>query len=369
MRLSGWCSPLLTMTLFLGGREASAANAAPPAEGALSYLKPVAPRKCEWVRQPLPSGGPSLLLAFDQPCNWASLAWSPDGRRGLVSTLENAVVDPENVKPIDPKKIPIYHFWLVEFAEKKTTPLDVQGLLTATAKAAKDAAAPVIYGRGFDAQGRPVVILALVYSLSGSPVTLDGDNAGEPFRFENKSYPAPSGEGWPGLALAYRWTGVKWERFELKTTTYHEEESPGTDVLKAVKVLAASRPPVLDDLPGKKTAPALAKTLDKTLKQEPSGHWRALPSPGATLLYRAKEEDTNQFVARMPVRWEQNGELSEVEQLPVTARDHLGMQLQGNWLAITVHPEKKPSSVYVYDTQTKKLLMTLPEVENARFWP
>jgi hypothetical protein len=367
MRLSDWCSPLLAVTLCLGGLDASAEDAAPPAPGALSYLKPVAPKKCEWVRQPLPSGPSSTLLAFDQPCSWASLAWSPDGRQGLVSTLEDAVVDPENVKPIDPKKIPVYHFWLVDLAEKKSTPLDTQGLLTATAKAAKDAAAPVIYDRGFDAQGHPVVILALIYSASGQPIA--EDNEGKSLLFEGKGYPAPAEDGWPGLALAYRWTGAKWERFELKATTYHEEGSRGTDVLKATKVLAAFKPHVLEDLPGKKAAPALVKILDTTLKQKQAGHWRTLSSPGATLLYRAENWDTNQFSARAPVRWVQSGELSEVEQLPVTARDHLGFQLQGSWLAITVGGENRSSSAYVYDTQTKKLLVSVPETEGARLWP
>ena len=363
MRLSDGCSALLAVTLCLGGLDASAS------EDALSYLKPVGPKKCEWVRQPLPSGEPSTLLAFDQPCLWAWMSWSADRRRGLVSMTVQADEKPAPAaaSPAEfRKRIPTYRLWVVDLVEKTSTQLDVQGLLTATAKAAKGTDAPLVYNRGFDAQGRPVVLLALIASL---------DKGRTAFSFEGKRYAAPDVEGYPGLALAYRWTGAAWERFELKATTY---ESPGLDALKATQVLAASALPELEDLVGQEAAPDLAKTLDQTLKQEQAGHWMAVPSPGATFVYWAEstgaegsEEGSRPFVAQMPVRWEQNGVLSKVEPLSsMTTIEYFdSLQLQGHRLVVTAKTNKRLPSVYVYDLQTKKLLLSLPEAQHARFWP
>jgi hypothetical protein len=363
MRLSDWCSPLLAVTLCLGGLDASA-------EDALSYLKPVGPKKCEWVRQPLPSGEPSTLLAFDQPCLWAWMSWSADRRQGLVS-MTVQTDDTPAPPPTSPaefrRRIPAYRLWLVDLVEKKSTQLDVRGLLTATAKAAKGTDAPIIYRRGFDAEGRPVVLLALIANM---------DQGRTSFSFEGKRYPAPDAEGYPGLALAYRWTGAKWERFELKATTY---ESPGLDALRATKVLAASDLPELGDLVGKEAAPELAKTLDKTLKQEEAGHWMAAPSPGGTFVYWAEstgaqedsEDGTRPFVGQPPVRWEQNGVLSKVE--PLSSMSEIeyfdSLQLQGHWLVINAEAGKGLPSVFVYDLQTKKLVLSLPEAQHARLWP
>ena len=56
-----------------------------PASGpVLAYLKPAGSERCEWVRQPFPSGEPVTLFTFEVACRRPEVSWSPNGKEGLV---------------------------------------------------------------------------------------------------------------------------------------------------------------------------------------------------------------------------------------------------------------------------------------------
>ncbi|WP_375765050.1 hypothetical protein NR798_25375 [Archangium gephyra] len=368
MSLLRWCRPLLSAALVLVGCKsnpaaaADAGTAAPskaptqapapvPASGsALSYFKPVGPQKCEWIRQPLPAGAPTPVFTFDATCDRSEVFWSPNGKAGLVFTSEGT-----------PPRL-----WLVDFAAKTGKPLDLKGVPGGGA-GKKGPGKPIIQRVGFDAQGSPVVLVALLYT---NRELTKGKGKEKFITFENQRYPVPPGEGTPGLALAYRLEGADWKRSETKASSFESDNAPGLDALDASRSLYDPAPALSEELPGQKASESAARMLDTAAAQTRPGQWMALPTPGGTLLYRATEEDSDEslFVSA-PVRWEQDGKLAELEGLTAKPGDRLGFQLHGGLLAITVLSDGTTRSAHVYDTRTKKNLVSARDAESVTFWP
>ncbi|AKJ04083.1 hypothetical protein ATI61_101822 [Archangium gephyra] len=312
---------------------------------ALSYLKPVDPERCAWMRRPLSSAEPTTLFTFDAACSGSELSWSPDLQRGLVFNQPTG----EGARP---------RLWRVDFAAKTGSPVELKGL--PGGMGAQGAHTPVIAKAGFDAQGRP---MALVYVVP----ELKKEQDGEPFiTFEGERYPAKGIEGTPALALAYRQEGADWKRFEAKVVS---SETDSVDVLDAAR-LPGPNPFMADSLPGQKASESAARMLKAALPpRDKFGQWMALTTPGGTLFYRAErleKEDTPSPSA--PVRWEQDGKLVELEGLMAKEGDPLVLRLRGDLLVINVLGEGSRSA-HVYDTRTKKNLASVQDVDLATLWP
>jgi len=368
MPLLRWSRPLLATALVLAGCKsnppaatdagvatAPAPSKAPPSTPpralfsgpALSYLKPEGSERCEWVRQPLPAGEPTTVFTFNADCTRSRVAWSPDGREGLVFTWPVG----EGAQA---------RIWRVDFAAKTGKPLDLKELPGGTGEQSPDK--PYVDQVAFDAQGRPVALVSDVYS---SREAEKGQDGGRFISFEGQRYPIPGGEGSPGLALAYRLEGGTWKRFEAKGSLYEGTNAPEVRALEAARSLSTSEPSA--ELPGQKASESTAQKLDTALPgQDETGRWMSLTTPGGTLHYRAqqKPEDESLYQPSAPVRWEQEGKLVELEGLTVEPGDRLGIQLQGDLLLIT-----GPSSGYTFDTRAKKKLVFLQDIEGATFWP
>jgi hypothetical protein len=328
-----------------GAATATAPNNAPlpdPASrAALSYLKTVSPERCEWIRQPLPAGAPTTLLAFDAPCGRARLSWSPKGKEGLVFSSPQSEGAPPRI-------------WRVDFTTKTGKPLELKGLPDKSS-----------LGRvGFDAQGNLVALVAVESSR------VEKGKGKERFiTFEGQRYPVTQTEGKPGLALAYRMEGADWKRFETKVSAFGED-APGLGVLEASKAIPQQTPTLFGELPGQKASESAARMLDAAIPGlEESGRWMSLSTPGGTLHYRGAldyEEDT--FYPSTPVRWEQDAKLVELEGLPVKNGTSLDLRTRDELLLIFVVGEQ-PRSAHVFDTRTKKNLLSVKGIDSPTLWP
>jgi hypothetical protein len=332
---------------------APAPTPAPASAPALSYLKPAGPEKCEWVRQPLPSGAPTRVFTFDAACAQSELAWSPNGKEGLVFYRPEA----EGAQP---------RIWRVDFTAKSGKRVELKGL---PVLAARGTDKPFIEQLGFDAQGRLVALVSDIYA-NRKP---QKDKSGNRFiLFENQRYPVEKSASSPGLALAYRLEGSDWKRFETKVSTYEPETAPGINALDAAKSLASipTPNPLPEGTPGQEASESTTKMLDAALpQQDKASKWMALPTPGGTLLYRgAVDYSDESFYPAAPARWEQDGKLVELAGLKAKDGDRLGFQLQDGLLILFVLGEDSRSA-HVYDTRTKKNLASVQGVELATFWP
>jgi hypothetical protein len=344
MPLLRWSRPLLAVALVLGGCKSnppapaavdSGVVAAPvsgkaptpthapaPTLGpALSYLKPVDAQHCEWLRQPLPSGEPTVF-SFDAPCDESLLSWSPEGKEGLVFSMAVG----EGAQP---------RAWRVDFTAKAGKPVDLKGLTEGTGEQGADKL--FIQHVGFDTQGR---LVALVSDVSA------------------------------GQAFAYRLEGADWKRFETKALSPDAEGTPGIEVLDAAKARPDQTLSLFGELPGKEASEASARMLDAALPgQEPSGRWMTLATPGGPLHFRGlRDPEEDAFFPSAPVRWEQDGKLVEVEGLTAKTGERLGLQLREGLLLIFVLGEEGRLA-HVLDSRTKKSLVSVKGLESATLWP
>ena len=317
----------------------------------LSYLKPVDAQRCQWVRQPLPSGA-STEYTFNAACNESLLSWSPDGTEGLAFSFAVG----EGAQP---------RAWRVDFAKKSGKPMDLKGLLGGSGGAGFGKAS--IQRVSFDAQGRPVALVSAVYAKD----ELEKGVGGERFiTFEGQRYPVKGDEGSPGLAMAYRLDGTEWKRFETEVSSFESESAPGVDVLDAAKTLPVQTPSLFGEPPGQEASEGAAQRLDAALPgHESFGKWMSLSTPDGTLHYRGRQDpEDNSFFPSTPVRWEQEGKLVELEGLPAKEGDRLGFQVRRGFLLVVVLAEET-RFMHVFDTRTQKKLVSVKDIESATFWP
>ncbi len=320
------------------------------ASHALAYLKPVDPGRCEWVRQPLPTGEATTVFAFNAACDSSMVAWNPSGREGLVFTWPSA----EGEVP---------RAWRVDLGARSGWPLDLKGLPGGSSAGGQDQ--PYIEQLGFDAQGRPLALIADVYIAR--PVQ-EGEK-GSPFiLFEGKRYELPAVDGAPGLAHAYRHEAGGWKRIETKGSQFESDIAPGTRELETARemrpVFKAHPSPRMS---GQEASEDAAKKLDAAFPgQEESGQWMTLTTPGGALHFRGTLGGEYLYPAP-PVRWEQEDKLVELEGLAAEAGDSLDLSMKEDWLLIARYGDAR--SAQVWDTRTKKLLVTAKEAYASTFWP
>jgi len=314
-----------------------------PASGAaLAYLKPVGSERCEWVRQPLPSGEPVTIFAFDVACRRSEISWSPNGKEGLVRGFPRGA----------PQRL-----WRVDLAGRTGKQMELKGLPAGTGE--QGPGKPGIARVGFDAEGRPV---ALLFVSAG----LEQGQGGEQFiTFDGQRHSVTKADvpGGQGLALAYRWEGADWKRFETKV-------GGSSTALDANNSLYDPGPSRTESLPGQEASKSTAQMLNKALRpQDRFGKWMALPTPGGNLLYRGKQLDPDSnAMSSAPVRWEQNGKLLEPEGLTAKPGDTVVFQLRDELLVINVLGETQ--SAYVFDSRTKKNLASVKDIAvPVTLWP
>lgn len=329
------------------------APAPAPASGpALSYLKASDPERCEWLRQPLPSGEPTPLFSFNAACDRSMVSWSPDGKEGLVFTWPSG----EGEHP---------RAWRVELAGHAGKLLDLK--LLPGGRGAGEQDQPYIEQIGFDRQGRPVAIIADVYVSREPEQGADGQRI---LSFEGQRYSLPVGtEGMPGLAHAYRLEEGGWKHLETKASGFESSLAPGTSVLEAVKALMpvakASGPQ--QRLPGEQASAAAAKKLDAAFPgQDEAGQWMVLTTQGGPLYYRGTLGGDFLYPS-VPLAWEQEGQLVALEGVGAKPEDWLDLKAQGEWLLIANYG--MPRSVQVWNTRTRERVLSAEDANAPAFWP
>ena len=249
---------------------APAPTPAPATGPAVSFLRPADPERCDWVRQPLPSGEAVTVFSFSAACDRSMVSWSPDGKQGLVFTW-----------PSGEGEVP--KAWRVDLVAHKGQPLDLKTLPGGTGAGEQDQ--PAIDELGFDKQGRPVALIQDAY-VTRTPEK--GPDGKEFMTFEGKHYPVTGAEGGPGLAHAYRLEEGGWKRFETVATAYGSDLAPGTSELEASKGMQpiAKASPPQHNL-GEEAPAAAVKKLDKAFPgMDESGQWMKVSTPGGPLYYR-----------------------------------------------------------------------------------
>lgn len=334
------------------GTDAPAALPPPAAadSSALSFLRPVDPEKCEWVRQPLPSGEPVTVFTFNAACDRSMVSFSPEGKEGLVFTW-----------PSGEGEVP--KAWRVDAAARTGKPLDLKGLPGANEAGGQDK--PYLEQLGFDKQGHPLAVVADVF-VSRQPKKGPKDTYS--ITFEGKSYPLPEVDGSAGLAHAYRLEGDTWKRLETKGSRFESDIAPGTRELDAARAMMpvwkASAP---EGVVGKEASEGAVKLLDAALPgQDESGQWMTLPTPGGKVHFRGTQGGEYLYPSA-PVRWEQDGKLVELEGLAAKPGDFLGLQVKEEWLLITNFGESRGAQVW--DTRTKRRMISVEGANAATFWP
>lgn len=319
---------------------------------ALSYLKPSDPERCEWLRQPLPSGEPTPVFSFNAACDRSMVSWSPNGNEGLVFTW-----------PSGEGEVP--KAWRVDLAARTGKPLDLKGLPGGTGAGGQDQ--PHIEQIAFDKQGHPVAIVADVYVSRKTQKGADGQKV---VTFEGKRYPLPEGlEGLPGLAHAYRLEEGDWKHLETKGSAFESDIAPGTRVLDAMKTLMpvakASAPE--ERMPGEEAPEAAVKKLDAAFPgQDESGQWMVLTTPGGPIYYRGTLGGEYLYPSA-PIAWEQEGKVVAPDGLWAKPDDFLGLELQAEWLLITNYGT--PRSAQVWNTRTKERVIAAEDANAPAFWP
>ncbi|MDY7226860.1 hypothetical protein [Hyalangium rubrum] len=331
------------------------AAALPPApraaSSAVSLLKAVDPEKCEWVRQPLPSGEAVVAFSFGAACDRSMVSFSPDGKEGLVFSW-----------PSGEGEVPLA--WRVDLAKRTGAPLEIQGLPGGSGAGGQDK--PSIEQIGFDTQGRVVAIVTDIF-VERTPQKKKGETF---ITFEGKNYPVSEGaEGLPGLAHAYRLEEGGWKRFETKASGFESDLAAGSAVLEATKALVptfkASVP--VDRMPGAEASESAVKMLDAAFPgQDEGGQWMTLTTPGGKLHYRGVIGGEYLYPSA-PVRWEQDGKLEELEGLSAKPDDFLSFQLQEDWLLVANFADQRMTQAW--DTRTKKRVLSLEGASAPAFWP
>jgi hypothetical protein len=326
--------------------------AAPPAAtelSAISFFKPVDPEKCEWVHQPLPAGEPTVVLSFNAACDRAMVSFSPDAKEGLVFSWPSGEGE-------TPKA------WRVDLGARTGKALDIKNLPGGTGAGDQDK--PYLEQIGFDKQGAPVAIIADVF-VTRKPKK--GPKGSYSISYEGKSYPLPEVDGSPGLAHAYKLEGETWKRIETKGSRFESDIAPGTRELETARAMAPVRKGFPEGMVGEEASESAVKMLDAAVPGlDESGQWMGLSTPGGKVYFRGTQGGEFLYPSA-PVRWEQNGKLEELDGLSAKPEDRLDFQVKEEWLLITNAGESR--GVQVWDTRTKKRMISVEGASAATFWP
>jgi hypothetical protein len=251
----------------------------------------------------------------------------------------------------------------VDLATRSGKPLELKGLPGGTGAGGQDQ--PYIEQIGFDKQGAPLAVIADIY-VSRQPKKGPKDTYS--ITFEAKSYPLPEMDGSPGLAHAYRLEGETWKRIETKGSRFESDIAMGTRELDAVRaMLPAFKASPPEGMVGEEASESAVKMLDAALPgQDESGQWMTLNTPGGKLHFRGTLGGEFLYPSA-PVRWEQGGKLVELEGLTAKPGDSLGFQVKEEWLLIANYGE--PRSAQVWDTRTRKQMLSLEGANAPAFWP
>jgi hypothetical protein len=364
MFLPRWSRPLLASALMLAGcklnpsadssppaatapNKPAAAPAAAPARASgptLSYLKPAGADRCAWTLQPLPSGEAATVFTLDAACDVSQLFWSTVRKEGLVLSRPSAGAAPR--------------VWRLDAAAKSGQAMSLKGLPFGTGEQRPYKA--TLHQVGFDAQGRPVALVSASFeraAVKEGAVSYEGENI------------PVKGGGAPVLAMAYRWEGAEWKRFETKTLSGAGENSDaGIGTLDATRALVVAKTPATDLLPGEDAAESVVRKLDAAAPGlEGDGKWRAVTTPGGPLYYRAVEEQGDTFAAG-PLRWEQEGKLVEPEGLGVRDGALIQLQVRGELVLVFV-VDADPRAAHVLDSRTKKKVVSVTDVKDPTLLP
>lgn len=319
----------------------TARPAEPPAvaDDTLSLAQPEG-GKCKWVRLDAASGARRDVLTFEGGCEHAQFAWSPDGRQGAV------------LQPFGDARPP--RAWMVDFLSGQGTALPLPDVGRATEL-------------GFDAEGRPVALVA-------HPAERVEEKGQAFFLFEGKKYPVALQEGDFGLAHAYRREGTAWKRVETQVSSFGTDDASGTAVLGLAKKLGPTTK--LDPAAGprsERVSPEEQEALDAIVPPgdlvgahgediEPTQVWVRVSLPGGPLYL--KEEPGEVVSQSVPLRWRVGGKLVEPEKLALPADASIELATRGPMLLVT-----SDKAVRLYDAKQHKLLLSLDGAYLPRFWP
>ncbi|MFP2910327.1 hypothetical protein ACLESD_35870, partial [Pyxidicoccus sp. 3LFB2] len=323
---------------------APAAPAAPAAQAVLGYLKSLDDgAKCQWMRHALP-GEPVTVFSFDAACDRSMVSWSPDGKQGLVFTWPSGEGE-------------VARAWRVDLGAKSGQPLELKSLPGGTGPSGPDL--PYVSRLGFDAQSRPVALVALAYSARAPKkgvITFDGER-----------YTVARGPGVPGLALAYRLEDGAWKRVEVKPSRFEAASAPGLTALDLEKTLTVSwSASVPGSLQGRKAPAEVTKALDAAAKDSAGeGWWMELPASEGALYYRAREEGP-QTVMAQPLFWSQGGKRVALKDV-AESDAYLGFQVQRGLLLVTAYGGY--AAAHVWNPAKSERIASVPEVYAPAFWP
>lgn len=240
----------------------------PQTDATLSVLETEGPA-CAWKRTDPVSHLTATVAALPGSCADARVAWSADGRRGLIA-LARPVPPRPGASPDDDAGV-AFDVFEVAFADGHVRPLGgpVDGVLD---------------DLGFDAQGR---VLALMLDVP------HGDEAPKELRYEGRTYALEVGaEGVPALAHAFVLEGSTWRHLETVATSVGWDEAAGTAALEAWKTLGARSTQLVEDPPaGEPVADeALVARLEGACRGiEDDGRWVQVATPPLYLFEVAAE--------------------------------------------------------------------------------
>ncbi|MBZ4421335.1 hypothetical protein [Myxococcus sp. RHSTA-1-4] len=311
------------------------AKAAPVPAFTLSYLQDAQPSGCTWTRHDT-AGARKALFTVDAACDRLRLAWSPDGRQGVVVDRGGGAVKPRA--------------WRVDLQAGQGTPLPLPEVGHTDTL-------------GFDAAGHPVALVSQVEDLVRKK-----EGGAESFVFEGQRIPITEPEGGPGLAHAFRREGDAWKRVETVATVYESDAAAGTGALATAGTLVSSTSGVDPDAPAATELPEgseEAARLDAVVTDK--GHsrfgvWVSMETHGGPLY--AWQAAGELPVLMPPLRWEDQDRLVEPEALDLPPTTEVVVRTRGPLLLVASN-----TSARVYDAKARKRVFTLDGVYDARFWP
>lgn len=322
---------------------------APITDATLSFVEDSRDGKCRWEQQ-TPPGEPRTVFTVSAQCSDVKLAWSADGKEGLI----HVAAQDEDGKP---------GTWRVDLATGKGTPLPLPSLGTLGAL-------------GFDSQGRPLALMEDVISLEDLlPAHLkvvktgEGEKETKEILFEGKRYPMAQ-DGLPGLAHAFRLEGGEWKRIETKDTSYGWDYAADVRALDAYdaigptpeKLEAAAREalkPVAEDAPELAQLNAVQQTSD-------TGNWKQLETLGGPL-YAWESQDGEFPVLSMPVRVKGAKGLIEPEGLDL--REAISVSTRGEWVLFRGQGSEDEHVARLWNVKTNKLVTSRIANTWVTFWP